>query len=146
MDIHHINAYVERAREIVGDRSQGEIDYDNAVVAHLSTGMDVKRAIAAANERHPTTATCSSSRCTNHAQTRTPSSGATVATAATSCARVSRAAPVTTTSSVPVAAAFAVSQSQALRRSFTSRHEVEQDEGRELDRREYQKHKARGLD
>ena len=49
----HINAYLERAREIIGDRSQGEIDYDNAVVAHLSTGMDIKRAIAAANERHP---------------------------------------------------------------------------------------------
>jgi len=47
------NAYFQRAREIIGDRSQAEIDYDNSVVAHLSTGMDIKRAIAAANERHP---------------------------------------------------------------------------------------------
>ncbi len=47
------NAYLQRAREIIGDRSQAEIDYDNSVVAHLSTGMDIKRAIAAANERHP---------------------------------------------------------------------------------------------
>jgi len=53
MNTNEINAYLQRAREIIGDRSQAEIDYDNSVVAHLSTGMDVKRAIAAANERHP---------------------------------------------------------------------------------------------
>ena len=47
------NTYFQRAREIIGDRSQAEIDYDNSVVAHLSTGMDIKRSIAAANERHP---------------------------------------------------------------------------------------------
>ena len=53
MNVDQINAYLERAREIIGDRSRGEIDYDNAVVAHLSAGMDIKRAIAAANQKYP---------------------------------------------------------------------------------------------
>jgi hypothetical protein len=48
-----IKAYLERARQIIGDRSQAEIDYDNAVVAHLSSGMDIKNAIAAANQKYP---------------------------------------------------------------------------------------------
>jgi hypothetical protein len=48
-----IKAYLERAREIIGERSQAEIDYDNAVVAHLSRGMDIKSAIAAANLKYP---------------------------------------------------------------------------------------------
>ena len=49
----HIKAYLERAREIIGDRSQAEIDYDNAVVAHLSSGMDIRSAIAAVNRKYP---------------------------------------------------------------------------------------------
>jgi hypothetical protein len=53
MNANQINAYLERAREIIGDRSQAEIDYDNAVVAHLSSGMDIKSAIAAANRMYP---------------------------------------------------------------------------------------------
>jgi len=53
MDVNQINAYLEQAREIIGDRSQAEIDYDNAVVAYLRTGMDIKRAIRAANQKHP---------------------------------------------------------------------------------------------
>jgi hypothetical protein len=48
-----IKAYLERARQIIGDRSQAEIDYDNAVVAHLSSGMDIKSAVAAANRQYP---------------------------------------------------------------------------------------------
>jgi hypothetical protein len=53
MKINLINSYLERAREIIGDRSPAEIDYDNAVVAHLSAGMDIKRTIAAANKQYP---------------------------------------------------------------------------------------------
>jgi hypothetical protein len=53
MDVNQINAYLERAREIIGDRSRSEIEYDNSVVAHLSTGMDIKKAIDAANQEHP---------------------------------------------------------------------------------------------
>jgi len=37
----------------VGDRSPGETDYDNAVAAFLTTGMDIKRAIASANQKYP---------------------------------------------------------------------------------------------
>ena len=53
MNANEINTYLERAREIIGDRSRSEIDYDNAVIAHLSKGMDIKRAIQAANREHP---------------------------------------------------------------------------------------------
>ena len=51
-----INAYLERAREIIGERSQPEIDYDDAVIAHLGSKTDIKdikRAIAAANQKYP---------------------------------------------------------------------------------------------
>ena len=53
MNVNEINAYLQRAREIIGDRSQSEIDYDNTVVAHLSAGKDIKKAIRAANQEHP---------------------------------------------------------------------------------------------
>jgi hypothetical protein len=53
MNINEINTYLERAREIIGDRSGAEIAYDNSVVAHLNSGMDIRRAVAAANLEHP---------------------------------------------------------------------------------------------
>ncbi len=53
MDVNQINAYLQRAREIIGERSPGEIEYDNAVVANLSAGMSIKKAIAAANRQYP---------------------------------------------------------------------------------------------
>lgn len=53
MNVNEINTYLERAREIIGDRSEAEIAYDNSVVAHLSSGMDIKRAVGAANREHP---------------------------------------------------------------------------------------------
>jgi hypothetical protein len=53
MNAKEINIYLEQAREIIGDRSQAEIDFDNAVVATLSAGMDIKRAIRFANQEHP---------------------------------------------------------------------------------------------
>ena len=53
MNVNGINAYLQRAREIIGDRSQAEIDNDNSVVAHLSAGMDIMRAIRAANQEYP---------------------------------------------------------------------------------------------
>ena len=52
MNANDINAYLQRAREIIGDRSPSEIAYDDAVVAHLSRGMDIKRAVRAANQDH----------------------------------------------------------------------------------------------
>ena len=56
MNVNQINAYVERAREIIGKRSREEIDYDDAVVANLSTGMDIKKSIANANQKYPSEA------------------------------------------------------------------------------------------
>ena len=40
-------------QEIIGDRSPAEIEYDDSVVGHLSSGMDIQRAIRAANQEHP---------------------------------------------------------------------------------------------
>jgi hypothetical protein len=53
MNVNEINAYLQSAREIIGDRSQAEVDYDNSVVANLDRGMDIKQAIRAANQEHP---------------------------------------------------------------------------------------------
>jgi hypothetical protein len=53
MNVNEINAYLQRAREIIGDRSQAETAYDDSVVAQLSRGKDIKRAIRAANQEHP---------------------------------------------------------------------------------------------
>src|ERR1019366_522066 len=53
MNVNEINDYLQRAREIIGERSQSEIAYDDSVVAHLSRGKDIKRAIRAANQEHP---------------------------------------------------------------------------------------------
>ncbi len=53
MDVNQINAYLDRAREIMRDRSSHEIEYEDAVVAHLSAGKDIRRAIRAANEEYP---------------------------------------------------------------------------------------------
>ena len=53
MNANQINVYLERAREIIGDRSQAEIDYDDAVVAHLSSGTYIEKAVAAANQKYP---------------------------------------------------------------------------------------------
>jgi hypothetical protein len=52
MNVNEINSYLQQAREIIGDRSQSEIAYDDSVVAHLGKGMDIKRAIRAANQEH----------------------------------------------------------------------------------------------
>jgi len=56
MNINLINAYLESAREIIGKRTREEIIYDDAVVANLSTGMDIKRSIAIANKKYPSEA------------------------------------------------------------------------------------------
>ena len=55
-DVNQINAYLERAREIIGERSPAEIDYDDAVVAHLGRGLSIKNAISAANRTYPSEA------------------------------------------------------------------------------------------
>lgn len=53
MDAPLTNDYLARAREILGDRTDTEIEYDNTVVAFLERGMDIKGAVDAANTEHP---------------------------------------------------------------------------------------------
>ena len=53
MDSHLTNDYLVRAREILGDRTDAEIEYDNTVVAFMAKGMDIKGAVDAANRKHP---------------------------------------------------------------------------------------------
>jgi len=53
MDAHLTNDYLARAREIIGDRTDTEIEYDNTVVAFMAKGMDIRSAVGAANRDHP---------------------------------------------------------------------------------------------
>jgi len=53
MKVNEINAYLQRAREIIGEWSPAEIEYDDAVVGYINDGMDIKKAIAAANRKYP---------------------------------------------------------------------------------------------
>jgi hypothetical protein len=53
MDAPLTNDYLARAREILGDRTDREIEYDNTVVAFMANGMDIRSAVDAANREHP---------------------------------------------------------------------------------------------
>jgi hypothetical protein len=53
MNVNDNDSYLQQAREIIGDRTQSEIAYDDSVAAHLSRGKDIKRAIRAASQEHP---------------------------------------------------------------------------------------------
>jgi hypothetical protein len=53
MNVNEINAYLQRAREIIGERSPAEVAYDDAIVSHLSRGMNIRQAVRAANREHP---------------------------------------------------------------------------------------------
>jgi len=48
-----IKAYLDRAAEIIGDRTSGEIAHDDAVVEALNQGRTIKEALAIAAEKHP---------------------------------------------------------------------------------------------
>jgi hypothetical protein len=48
-----LTPYLERAAKIIGERTPEEIQYDDAVVENLSSGMSIKKAIAAANRQYP---------------------------------------------------------------------------------------------
>jgi hypothetical protein len=51
-----IKAYLDRAAEIIGDRTSSEIAYDDAVVEALNQGRTIKEALAVAGEKHPSEA------------------------------------------------------------------------------------------
>jgi hypothetical protein len=46
-------AYLDSAAEIIGDRTSGEILYDDAVVEALNQGRTIKEALAIASGKHP---------------------------------------------------------------------------------------------
>jgi hypothetical protein len=48
-----INNYLQRAQEIIGDRTEAEMRYDDAVVSHLSSGASIQKAIQEANKDYP---------------------------------------------------------------------------------------------
>lgn len=48
-----IKEYLDRAAEIIGDRTSSEIAYDDAVVEALNQGRTIKEALAVAGEKHP---------------------------------------------------------------------------------------------
>ncbi|MCK4904999.1 hypothetical protein KAS42_01970 [bacterium] len=48
-----IEQYLSRSKEIIGDRNQTEIRYDNEVLRWLRKGKKIKNAIIKANKKHP---------------------------------------------------------------------------------------------
>ena len=48
-----IQEYLERAKEIIGERTPGEEKYDREVVRWLAKGKDISKAIAKASEKYP---------------------------------------------------------------------------------------------
>ncbi len=48
-----IEQYPSRSKEIIGDRSDNEIRYDNEVLKWLGKGKKVKNAILKANKKYP---------------------------------------------------------------------------------------------
>ncbi len=54
MDI--LKQYIERANEIIGERTPDEQKYDREVISWLRRGKTISKAIAKANEKYPTEA------------------------------------------------------------------------------------------
>jgi hypothetical protein len=48
-----IKEYLDRAAEIIGDRTPNEIAHDDAVVEALNQGHTIKEALSIAGEKHP---------------------------------------------------------------------------------------------
>jgi hypothetical protein len=48
-----IQQYLERAAEIIGDRTPGEEKYDREVIQWLGRGEPIRKALAKANEKYP---------------------------------------------------------------------------------------------
>ena len=48
-----IKAYLDRAAEIIGDRTPSEIAHDDAVVEELNQGRTIEEALSLAGEKHP---------------------------------------------------------------------------------------------
>jgi hypothetical protein len=53
VNANEINSYLQRAQEIIGDRTEGEKRYDDAIIRYLAKGMTIKKALEAANRDYP---------------------------------------------------------------------------------------------
>jgi len=51
-----LKQYTERANEIIGERTPDEEKYDREVIRCMRRGKSITKAIAKANEKHPTEA------------------------------------------------------------------------------------------
>jgi hypothetical protein len=51
-----LKQYLDRSKEIIGDRSAGEIAHDNAVVECLNMGLPIEAALTNAGQKHPSEA------------------------------------------------------------------------------------------
>jgi hypothetical protein len=51
-----LNQYIERANEIIGERTPDEQKYDREVIGWLRRGKTISKALAKANEKYPTEA------------------------------------------------------------------------------------------
>ena len=48
-----LNEYLNRAKEIIGDRTKDEERYDNEVIRWLRKGKGIQKAINKANQKYP---------------------------------------------------------------------------------------------
>lgn len=48
-----IEQYLSRSKEIIGNRTQAEIRYDNEVLRWLRKGKSIEKAIKSANKKYP---------------------------------------------------------------------------------------------
>ncbi len=48
-----IEQYLSRSKEIIGNRTQAEIRYDNEVLRWLGKGKNIEKAIKKANKKYP---------------------------------------------------------------------------------------------
>ncbi len=48
-----VEQYFKRSKEIIGDRTQDEIRYDNEVLRWLRKGKNIRKSILKANEKYP---------------------------------------------------------------------------------------------
>jgi len=48
-----LKQYLDQAKEVIGERTEGEIAHDNAVVDALNSGLSIEAALSLAAQHHP---------------------------------------------------------------------------------------------
>jgi len=52
-EMNFIEQYLSRSKEIIGNRTQAEVRYDNEVLRWLRRGKNIEKAINKANQKYP---------------------------------------------------------------------------------------------